>query len=191
MHDARQHDYHGLTTLPWACGLILLLTAASPSSAQAEKMDLGKIPKDQVKGWCEAHSGQYLDWGGAGSTCMTDTGAGIVCDNKDNCTGYPPKPAKMTSQQLGIAAFPDLRMGGKRAPIMRRGVESEHTDAPEEQTATVETGRIECAPFGNGAACFCSGRVDCDIMKAKVCNPQAQACRTVNGIENCACQDRE
>ncbi len=171
-----------------AVGLILLMSAVLSSSAQAEKMDLGKIPKDQVKGWCEAHSGQYLDWGGAGSTCMTDTGAGIVCDNKDNCTGYPPKPAKMTSQQLGIAAFPELRMGGKRAPITRRGVESETSNTPAEETTTVETGRIECAPFGIGAACFCSGKVDCDIMKAKVCNHQAQACRTVNGIETCSCQ---
>jgi hypothetical protein len=189
MHHTGRPDLTRLAMLPWACGLILLLTAASPSSAQAEKMDLGKIPKEQVKGWCEAHSGQYLDWGGAGSTCMTDTGAGIVCDNKDNCTGYPPKPAKMTSQQLGIAAFPDLRMGGKRAPIMRRGVELERTDSPAEQTATVETGRIECTP--SGAACFCSGKVDCDIMKAKVCHPQTQACRTVNGIESCSCQVRE
>lgn len=182
-------DLNRLTLLQWTCGLILLITAVSPSNAQAEKMDLGKIPKDQVKGWCGAHSGQYLDWGGAGSTCMTDTGAGIVCDNKDNCTGYPPKPAKMTSRQLGIAAFPELRMGGKRAPIMRRGVESEQTDSPTDHTTTVETGRIECTP--SGSACFCSGKVDCDIMKAKVCHPQAQACRTVNGIETCSCQVRE
>ena len=31
-------------------------------------------------------------------------------------------------------------------------------------------------------------KVDCEIMKAKVCNPEAQPCRTVNGIETCSCQ---
>ncbi|MGC3974859.1 MAG: hypothetical protein QM771_10810 [Nitrospira sp.] len=189
MHRTRRHDFQGHTILCWTGGLILLLTAAFPTGAQAEKMDLGKIPKEQVKGWCDAHSGQYLDWGGAGSTCMTDTGAGIVCDNKDNCTGYPPKPAKMTSQQFGIAAFPELRMAGKRAPIMRRSVEAEQADSSAEHQAVVETGRIECT--SSGTACFCSGNVDCDIMKAKICHPEAQACRTVNGTETCSCQVRE
>ena len=183
MRCTRRHNSEMHTMLRWTCGLLLFMTAAFPSSAQAEKMDLGKIPKDQVKGWCEAHSGQYLDWGGAGSTCMTDTGAGIVCDNKDNCTGYPPKPSKRTSQQLGISSYPELRMAGKNAPIMRRGVEPEQTESSTEQTETLDTGMIECTP--SGAACFCSGKVDCGIMKAKVCHSQAQACRTVNSIETC------
>jgi acyl-homoserine lactone acylase PvdQ len=44
-------------------GLIGL--AALPDSAFAEKMNLGQIPKNVQEGWCNAHNGQYLDWGGA------------------------------------------------------------------------------------------------------------------------------
>ena len=190
MAHTRQSD-RGHRLMLGAVGLILFISAALSSNVQAEKMDLGKIPKEQLKGWCGAHNGQYLDWGGAGSTCTTDTGAAVVCDNKDNCTGFPPKPAKMTGQQPGIVAFPELRMGGTRTPIMGRGIEADPANASTDESAMVETGRIECAQSGNGAACFCSGKVDCEIMKAKVCNPQTQTCQTANGTDTCTCRVRD
>ena len=78
----------------------------------AEPMDLGNIPKDQVKGWCDAHKGQYLDWssksGPGPVTCMTNTGAGILCDKDSKCTGYPPK---QQARKSGFS-FPKSTIGG-------------------------------------------------------------------------------
>jgi hypothetical protein len=159
-----------------------IVPVALATSALAEKMDLGNIPKDQVKGWCGAHNGQYLDWGGAGTTCTTPVGGAMYCDKDNNCTGYPPKTPKSASRQQTSSAFAGL---GGTTGIMRRGVES---GQPAQSTeAAADTEGMECVQFSKNAACFCSGALECELMKAKLCDPEAQACQTTNGIESCVC----
>jgi hypothetical protein len=169
-----------------AVGLIGL--AALPDSAFAEKMDLGQIPKNVQEGWCKAHNGQYLDWGGAGTTCTTDAGGAMYCDKDNNCTGYPPKTPQKRIRQQGDLVFQGLGTGGK---ITRRGIESEEPGQPTRDTVAEEDGGIECVQFTKSAACFCSGKPECGIMKAKICNPKAQTCQTKNGVESCLCHVQE
>ena len=159
-----------------------IVPAAIATSALAEKMDLGNIPKDQVKGWCGAHNGQYLDWGGAGTTCTTPVGGAMYCDKDNNCTGYPPKTGSATRQQRS-SAFAGL---GGTTGIMRRGVEPGQPAQSTEAAAAAEGG-MECVQLTKHAACFCSGALECDLMKAKLCDPEAQTCQTTNGIESCVC----
>jgi hypothetical protein len=56
-------------------GLSALL--AFTSSGYVEPMDLGKISKDVVQGWCGAHKVQFFDWGEAGVICAIDTGGAM------------------------------------------------------------------------------------------------------------------
>ena len=90
-----------------------IVPAAFVDPALAEKMDLGQIPKTQVEGWCKAHSGQYLDWGGAGSTCMTDAGGAMYCDKNDNCTGIPLNPRRALAGGKARAHSRNWELGGK------------------------------------------------------------------------------
>ena len=161
----------------------LIVPAVLAAYARGEKMDLGNIPKDQVKGWCSAHNGQYLDWGGAGTTCTTPVGGAMYCDKDNNCTGYPPKTPKSASRQQTSSAFAGL---GGATGIIRRGVESGQPAQSTENAATAEEG-MECVQFTKNVACFCSGALECDLMKAKLCDAKAQTCQTTNGIESCVC----
>ena len=170
-----------------AVGLILIMSAVLSSNVQAEKMDLGQIPKDVQAGWCKAHNGQYLDWGGAGTTCTTDAGGAMYCDKNNNCTGYPPKTQQKRIGQQNTSVFQGLGTGGT---IRRRGIESDPPGQPTRNPAE-EDGVMECTQLATGAACFCSGKPECDIMKGKVCNPKAQTCQTQNGTETCVCQVQE
>jgi hypothetical protein len=185
MHRPRRHDRNDFM-VRGACGLILFLVLAFPFSAKAEKMDLGQIPKDVQAGWCKAHSGQYLDWGGAGTTCTTDAGGAMYCDKNNNCTGYPPKTSQKRIGQQNGSVFQGLGTGGM---IKRRSIESDQPGQPAGHPA--EEGGMECVQLATGAACFCSGKHECGIMKEKVCNPKAQSCQTMNGVETCVCQVQE
>jgi hypothetical protein len=166
---------HHLAMIGMGVTFGLIVLAALADSALAEKMDLGQIPKTVQEGWCKAHSGQYLDWGGAGTTCLTDAGGAMYCDKDNNCTGYPPKTPKSASRQQATSAFQGLGTGGK---IMTRGIES-------------EAGGMECVQVAKNAACFCSGKPECDLMKAKICDPKAQTCQTKDGVESCVCHVQE
>ena len=88
-----------------------LLGVAGPAFA-TEALDLGKIPRDVVEGWCGAHSGHFLDWGGGLLTCMTDAGGAMVCNN-EGCKGFPPKTVR---QQSGRPWFPPAGTGGVLKP---------------------------------------------------------------------------
>ena len=97
-------------------GVMAVSALLAVTRAFAEPMDLGKIPKDVVQGWCGAHNGQFLDWGGAGVTCTTDTGGAMLCDKDSNCKGYPPK---QTARQSGFS-FPKPVAPGGRPSVTKR-----------------------------------------------------------------------
>ena len=164
-------------------GVAVGFIVAAATSALAEKMDLGNIPKDQVQGWCSAHNGQYLDWGGAGTTCTTPVGGAMYCDKNNNCTGYPPKTSSSASREQRSSAF--VGLGGTSPRIMSRGIESEKSSQSTEEMS--DAGGMECVSFTKDAACFCSGALECELMKAKLCDAEAQTCQTTNGIESCVC----
>jgi hypothetical protein len=167
-----------------AVGLILSMSAVLSSNVQAEKMDLGQIPKDVQAGWCKAHSGQFLDWGGAGTTCTTDAGGAMYCDKNNNCTGYPPKTSQKRIGQQNATIFQGIGTGGT---IKRRSIESDGSNQSRDPKAEEDSG-MECVQSATSAACFCSGKPECSLMKARICNPEAQTCQTQNGVETCVCQ---
>ena len=178
------HRDRGTLNAMWVgVAVVLIVPIVLATYARGEKMDLGNIPKEQVKGWCGAHNGQYLDWGGAGSTCTTPVGGAMYCDKDNNCTGYPPKTTKSASRQQSSSTFGGL---GGTTGIMRRGVESGQPAQSTENAALAEGG-MECVQFRTNAACFCSGALECDLMKAKLCDAKAQTCQTTDGIESCVC----
>jgi hypothetical protein len=185
MQRTRRHDRKN-SMVRGACVLIIVTALAFPFSAKAVKMDLGQIPKDVQAGWCKAHSGQYLDWGGAGSTCTTDAGGAMYCDKNNNCTGYPPKTSQTRIGPQNGSVFQGLGTGGM---IKRRGIGSDQ--AGQSAVDPAEEGGMECTQLATGAACFCSGKPECDIMKGKVCNPKTQTCQTNHGVETCLCLVQE
>jgi hypothetical protein len=67
-----------------------MLAALATTTASAAEKDLGKHSPDEIKNACNAAGGELLGFSELGSYgCeVASTGAMILCNKNQNCTGY-------------------------------------------------------------------------------------------------------
>lgn len=95
--------------------------AVSPSASARHVVTLsGTYSRSQVKKDCDAAGGAYIDSGGAGYACFSQSGNGNVvnCNNRGKCTGSIPRQGKPPRTIGGILHPPSagLKSSGGNVP---------------------------------------------------------------------------